>query len=40
MAVWPQKIQLRVDSLHTLNDFQKLLGDYQLDSALFEDPKC
>ena len=26
-AVWPQKIQLRVDSLHTLNDFQKLLGD-------------
>ena len=27
MAVWPQKIQLRVDSLHTLNDFQKLLGD-------------
>ena len=26
-AFWPQKIQLRVDSLHTLNDFQKLLGD-------------
>jgi hypothetical protein len=27
MAIWPQKIELRVDSLHTLNDFQKLLGD-------------
>jgi hypothetical protein len=27
MAVWPQKIQLRVDSMHTLNDFQKLLGN-------------
>jgi hypothetical protein len=26
-VVWPQKIQLRVDSLHTSNDFQKLLGD-------------
>jgi hypothetical protein len=26
-AVWPQKIQLKADSLHTLNDFQKLLGD-------------
>jgi hypothetical protein len=21
MAIWPQKIQMRVDSLHTLNDF-------------------
>ena len=26
-AIWPQKIQMSVDSLHTLNDFQKLLGD-------------
>ena len=26
-AIWPQMIQLRVDPLHSLNDFQKLLGD-------------
>lgn len=26
-TVWPQKIQLSVDSLHILNDFQKLLGN-------------
>ena len=25
--VWPQKVQLWRDCLHTLNDFQKLLGD-------------
>lgn len=25
--VQPQKVQLRLDFLHTLNDFQKLLGD-------------
>ena len=25
--VQPQKVQLRLDSLHTLNDFQRLLGD-------------
>ena len=30
MAVWPQKIQLRVDSLHTL--FQILEGDSELSS--------
>ena len=29
-AVWTEKIQLRVSSLHTLNDFQKLLGDINL----------
>ena len=40
MAVWPQKIQLRVDSLHTLNDFQKLLGDINWIRPYFEDPKC
>ena len=25
--VQPQKVQLRLDSLHTLNDFQRLMGD-------------
>lgn len=25
--IQPQKIQIRRDQLHTLNDFQKLLGD-------------
>lgn len=32
-VITPQKIQLRLDSLHTLNDFQKLLGNIGFGAA-------